>query len=151
MDANFVSLIPIKEIDIALKFQDEIIQRAADAYIKTLQEVNQLKADAEDRHLSGSPGTIYLKKMGHRALTVDDINQLIEAKGSDEQRAARIAFVEAQESLSRRLKPLSQNIRMILEQAEIPYPQYYKRLTQPDLWKPEQMLRVIEVLDRLRT
>lgn len=150
MDAFFVILDPVIEIDITLAVQDKEIRTAAERYIKTKQKADELKADAEDRLFAGSAGTVYLKKLGHRPLSTPDVNQLIGAMGDEEDKQSLTDFADAQQKLSQRLKPLSQHIGLILEQAEVPYFQYRRRLEQVDLWKPEQMIAIVDVLDRLR-
>lgn len=150
METNFVILEPIKEDNTELAVHDEEIRLAAERYAQTKLRADELKASAEDRLFAGSPGTIYLKKLGHRPLSTADINQIIGALGTEEEKQSLVDFTRAQELLSQRLKPISQYIRLVLEQAEVPYPQYYKRLDQPELWKAEQMIAIIDVLTRLR-
>ena len=148
MNTNFVSLTPIKEDD-TLESLDATIRLAAEKYIALQRAANEMKAEAEDRLFTGSPGTIYLKKRGHRKLSVEDISQLISAKGTDEDRAALAEFATAQTNLSERLQK-ADSIGLILKQAEIAYMNYYKRIGQPELWTPEQVIQIVDVLDRLR-
>ena len=150
MEANCVILDPINEDDEMGLESDQAIRLAAERYAQTIQKADELKVEAEDRLFSGSPGSIYLKRLGHRALTSDEKEKIIEAKGTQKDKEVIIAFSEAQAELSRRLKPISQHIRLVLDQAEVPYPNYYMRLKRPSLWKHDQMIRIIDVLARLQ-
>lgn len=151
MEANCVILDPIINLDlIELAVQDQAIRIAAEGYIQTQHKADELKVTAEDRLMSGTPGTVYLKKMGHRPLAVGDIQMIIGAMGTQDDKQSLSDFSQAQQQLSERLKPIGQFIRLVLEQADIPYMVYYGRLKRPDLWKAEQMIRIVDVLDRLR-
>ena len=55
----------------------------------------------------------------------------------------------AQQELTERLKN-TKAIGLVLEQAAITRDLLYKRAKRPDLWKPDDIKKVMEVLDRLR-
>lgn len=150
MDTFFVILDPVIEIEnIELEVQDQEIRATAERYRQAQQKADQLKVEAEDRLLAGTAGTIYLKKKGHRPLSVTDVEQIIRAMGNEEDNQSLTDFTQAQINLSQRLQG-AKNIGLILEQAGITYMNYYKRLSQPELWKAEQMIAIVDVLDRLR-
>ena len=121
---------------------------AANQYIPVAERAKELLGQADDSLLSGSAGTVYLKKMGHRPLSAEDSEKLILTLGSKEDQAALTAFSQAQQALSRRLQR-TKGIGFIMEQAGIPYMQLRRRIAKPDLWKPEQVIEVIEVLKKL--
>lgn len=150
MEANCVDLglVEDKEPDMSLdEIKDIAVQyQGLTEHAHTLLEQGQV----EDRLLTGSNSHKYLKVKGHRALTKEDIESIINALGTEAERKAIPVFSQAQIDLTERLKN-TQHIGLIMQQADINYnSQYYKRVTRPDLWKPEQIIRVIEVLQRLR-
>jgi hypothetical protein len=149
METNFVDS-PQNEVeDMSLREGDADIVLAAQQYMAVQAKIKDLLARAEDRHISGSPGTIYLKRLGHRPLSTTDFDNIVNALGSDEDKKALIDFAVAQEALQERLKA-TKAIGLVLEQAEITRDLYYNRAKRADLWKPEEVLKVMEVLDRLR-
>ncbi|GAA4465220.1 hypothetical protein GCM10023189_45530 [Nibrella saemangeumensis] len=125
------------------------ILNVAQKYLTLQKKANVLARSASDELLSGSAGSAYLKRMGHRPLTTEDVERLINTLGSEEDRKALSAFQQAQELLNQRLWQ-TKNIGLVLEQAAIPYDLFYKRKKRPDLWKPEQMISIVDVLQRLR-
>ncbi|GAA4419291.1 hypothetical protein GCM10023187_53460 [Nibrella viscosa] len=128
---------------------DAQIVEAAQKYLTLQKKANELASSASDELLSGSSGSVYLKRMGHRSLTTEDIERIINTLGSEQDREFLQAFQRAQESLNLRLVKTNY-LRLVLEQAGIPQDSYYSRRKRPDLWKPEQMITLIEVLQRLR-
>lgn len=128
---------------------EEQIIDAANNYTTVLLKASELVTQASDDLLSGSPATIYLKKMGHRPLTTEDYKNVINALGSTEDQQTFLDFEQAQEHLSQRLQN-TKNIGLVLKQAKIPYQQAYARFSRSDLWKPEQMIQIMEVLRRLQ-
>lgn len=128
---------------------EEQILDAARNYITVLEKANSLVSQASDGLLSGSSSTVYLKKLGHRPLKAEDSEALINALGNDEDKRLMAEFQQAQQAISDRLQQ-TKNIGLVLKQAKIPYDQVYKRAKRTDLWKPEQMIQIMEVLRRLQ-
>jgi hypothetical protein len=149
MDTNFVILAPLKLQIMPFGAIEEQILQAATDYLAVLDKANELVSQANDDLISGSASTVYLKKLGHRPLKTEDSEAIINALGSEEDRQAVINFKKAQESISERLQN-TKNIGLVLKQAKIPYDQVYKRAKRTDLWKPEQMIQIIEVIRRLQ-
>lgn len=149
METNFVILPSIEEVDMALRESDAKILAATHQYEGLQGKTGEWLAGAEDRLLSGSPGTIYLKRLGHRALSSDDFENLVRSLGTSEDQQALIDFGVAQQELTERLKN-TKAIGLVLEQAAITRDLLYKRAKRPDLWKPDDIKKVMEVLDRLR-
>src|ERR671933_522129 len=147
MKANFVILAPIKERIMPFGALEEQILQAAKNYIAVLEKADELVSKAPDQILSGSSSTIYLKKLGHRPLKIEDSEAVINALGSDEDKLVISEFHQAQQGISQRLQN-TKNIGLVLKQAKVPYDQMYKRLTRTDLWKPEQIVQIMEVLQR---
>jgi hypothetical protein len=129
---------------------DLIIRHAAERYLEAIKKADELKVGAEDRLFSGTPGSIYLKRLGHRALTKEEKETIVSAKGTEEDKRAMVDFSLAQENLSQRLKPIGQFVRLVLDQAELAKANYYARMNRPDLWTPDEMIRVVDVLTRLQ-
>ena len=128
---------------------EEQILQAAKNYIAVLEKADELVSKAPDQILSGSSSTIYLKNLGHRPLKIEDSEAVINALGSDEDKLVISEFHQAQQGISQRLQN-TKNIGLVLKQAKVPYDQMYKRLTRTDLWKPEQIVQIMEVLQRLQ-
>ena len=128
---------------------DELIKRQATQYARLADESQQWLAGAEDRLFSGSPGTVYLKKMGHRPLTKKDVDSLVNALGTAEQKQQVVDYSHAQRQLTERLKT-TQNIGLVLSQAAVSYARYYQRESRPELWKPGEIIAITEVLERLK-
>lgn len=128
---------------------DDQILAASKRYMDVLGRISELFDKATDELISGTPATIYLKRMGHRPLSSEDITSLIQGVGSDEDKQALIAFEEAQRSMTQRIK-IAKAKGIILAQAEISQPEWRKRQETPSVWKPEQISQVIEVLKRIR-
>ena len=149
METIFVDSPLIEVDDIALREIDAVILSATKRYVEVQAKTKELLERAEDRLLSGSEGTIYLKKLGHRPLSSADFTNLVNTLGSDEDKKALVDFAQAQEALQERLKT-TKVIGLVLEQADITRDLFYKRAKRPDLWKPEEILTVIDVLERIR-
>lgn len=128
---------------------EEQIIDAAKNYSTVLHKASELVTQAPDELLSGSPATIYLKKMGHRPLTAEDLKNIISALGSADDKQSLLDFQQAQQAITQRLQN-TKNIGLVLKQANIPYQQAYARFSRSDLWKPEQMIQILEVLRRLQ-
>ncbi|AUD06723.1 hypothetical protein [Spirosoma pollinicola] len=128
---------------------EEQIIDAAKNYSTVLHKATELVSQATDDLFSGTPATIYLKKMGHRQLTSEELKNIITALGSAEDKQIVQDFQQAQLELSQRLQN-TKNIGLLLKQAKIPYQQAYARFSRSDLWKPEQMIQIMEVLRRLQ-
>ena len=139
----------IKDDDMFQREGDAGILTAAQGYIELQGKTGEFLADAEDRLLSGSPGTIYLKRLGHRPLTAADLESLVMAKGTPEDKQALLAFTQAQTAIRDRLKT-TKIIGTILEQAGITRDLFYTRVKQPNLWKADEVIKVMTVLDRLQ-
>ena len=149
MDANFVILAPIEEQIMPFGAVEEQILQAATSYLTLLEKANELVGQVPDGVITGSASSIYLKKLGHRALKSEEVEAIIKALGTEEDKQALDAFRQAQEDISQRLQN-TKNIGLVLKQAKIPYDQVYKRSKRTDLWKPEQMIQIMEVLKRLQ-
>ena len=150
METFFLDSSLIKaDVEMAIE-SDVVIRHAAERYLEVLKKVDELKNEAEDRFFSGSPGTIYLKRLGHRALTTEEKEGIIEAKGTEEDKQLITDFWEAQVNVNQRLKPLSQFISLVHDQADLPRGTYYRRLKRPTLWTADEMIRVLDVLARLQ-
>lgn len=149
METILVDSPSIKVDDMGLRESDERILDAARRFIAVQEKTSELLGKAEDRHLSGSPGTVYLKRLGHRSLSVSDFENIVDATGSQEDKLALVDFGLAQQELTDRLKT-TKAIGLVLEQAEMTRDLYYNRLKKPDLWKPEEVIKLIDVIDRLR-
>lgn len=128
---------------------EEQILTAAQNYLVLLDKAAELVSQAPDKLLAGSASTVYLKKLGHRALTADDTAAVLTALGTDQDRQLLAEFRRAQDALSERLQH-TKNIGLVLKQAKVPYDQMYKRAKRTDLWKPDQMIAIVEVLRRLQ-
>lgn len=127
------------------------IKKAAAAY-QTEWPTFETKArewvsQADDELLTGSPQTAYLKRMGHRALSLQDIEQLVIKFGSKTNQQIIKAFHQAQQQLVDRLNN-TKAINLVMKQANVSYSQYYQRQKNPTLWTAEQVIRVATVLDR---
>ncbi|QJD81546.1 hypothetical protein [Spirosoma rhododendri] len=133
----------------ALIESDAAILNAAQRYIALQQKTPALLDLAEDRQLSGKPGTVYLKKLGHKPLTAKDFENVVIAHGSTDDKQIIQNFVKAQIDLRERLGD-TRSIGLVLEQAEMTRDLFYYRVKHPEKWKAEEMIKVIEVLDRLR-
>ncbi len=149
MDANFVILAPEETQIMPFGAAEEQMLTAANEYSTVLEKANELVSQAPDAILSGSPSTIYLKKLGHRPLKTEDAEAVINTLGTDADKQVIIDFKQAQESLNERLQN-TKNIGLVLKQSNVPYDQMYKRGKRPDLWKPEQIIQIIEVIRRLQ-
>ena len=129
---------------------EEQIINAAQNYVNVLQKAEELVSQATDDLLSGSPATIYLKKLGHRPLTSEDSDSVINALGSADDKRMVHEFRQAQEAMSERLQQ-TKSIGLVLKQAKvISYNLAHKRIKRSDLWKPEQMIQIMEVIKRLQ-
>ena len=149
METILVDSPPIKVDDMALRESDERILDAAKRFITLQTKISDLLSKVEDRHLTGSAGTIYLKRLGHRPLSTADFENIINASGSDEDKQSLIDFNAAQQELSDRMKT-TRSVGLALAQTGMTKDLYYNRLKKPDLWKPEEVVKLIDVLDRLR-
>ncbi len=139
----------MEEQDFPLEWTRDHLLVAAQRYITVLEKAKTLLPAAEDRLLSGSAGTVYLKKMGHRPLSGEDSERLIQTLGTDDDKRALISFSQAQQILSERLSK-TKGIQFIMEQAGVPYLKQRRRLSKPELWKPHEMIQVVEVLKRMQ-
>lgn len=149
METILVDSPPIKGDDMALRESDERILDATKRFIELQAKSNDMLTRAEDRHLSGSAGTIYLKRLGHRPLSTADFESLVNAFGTAEDKQALTDFGLVQQELTDRMKA-TRAVGLALEQTGMTKDLYYNRLKKPELWKPEEVIRLIEVLERLR-
>lgn len=138
----------MEEQDLPLALTRNQLIKAATQYIDVLKKAKDLLPNVDDKLLAGSAGTIYLKKKGHRPLSSEDSETIIKSLGTDEDRTALAEFAQAQQSLSERLKK-TKGIVAVMELAGIPYLQHQRRISKPELWKPEQILKVVEVLKQM--
>lgn len=128
---------------------DQEIMRQASQYEALREQANGWLPDAEDRFIAGSKETKYLKKLGHRTLSKADVETLVRALGNDEQKELITAFERAQAGLSKRLAAIS-NLGLVLNQAGVNYNTYYLRLARPELWKADEMIAIMAVVERLK-
>ena len=131
------------------QLSDQEIMQKARQYEALRGQANGWLPDAEDRFIAGSKETKYLKKLGHRALSKADIETVVRTLGNDEQKELMPAFRRAQAGLSKRLATIS-NLGLVLNQAEVNYNTYYLRLARPELWKADEMIAIMTVLERLK-
>ena len=148
METNFVDSPPIEVDDMALREIDSVILAATLRYQQVQSKTKDYLSRAEDRLLSGTPGTVYLKKLGHRPLSTTDFENLVNALGSQEDKQALVEYKDAQEALRDRLRT-TKAIGLVLEQSDITRDLLYKRAKRPDLWKAEEVIKIMNVLDRL--
>ncbi len=132
--------------------QDADALRDANAY-RLLEEQAGLQSkswlpDVNDQLLSGSKESKYLKKLGHRPLTKDDIIRMVMAMGEARQKQQVENFQRAQTYLTQRLDKLS-NLGLVLKQAGLNYNTYYLRKAKPQLWKADEVATILTVLNRL--
>lgn len=147
---TFLDSPPIKVDDeMAWGEIDDKILSVTHRYIALQGRERELLDRAEDRHISGSPKTIYLKRLGHRALSLEDFESIVKAVGSPEDKQTLVDFRETQQQLQERLNN-TRSIGLVLEQADVQRNLFYKRVTRFDLWKPEEILRVMEVVKRIQ-
>lgn len=130
-------------------YSDDQIRQVATEFTQLLETAKQLAPTAESRLITGARSTVFMKKKGQRELSEEDIQNLIGRYGDEHQKQLFDLFPEVQKALTARLQE-TKYIGLILEQADIPYPQYFTRIERPDLWKPDQILRIIDVLKRLQ-
>ena len=149
MNTNYVILAETTYDTMPFGDAEEQILTVAEQYKEVLERASELVGQVSDDILSGTASTIYLKKLGHRALKIEESEGIINAIGTDSDKQIIIRFHEAQEALVKRLQN-TKSIGLLLKQAKIPYDQAYKRSKRPDLWKPEQMIQILEVLKRLQ-
>jgi hypothetical protein len=128
---------------------DEQILEAAKNFLVLLDKANDLVRHVPDGVLSGSDNTVYLKKLGHRPLKLEDTEAVIYALGTEQDKRYMAEFRQAQQDISIRLKN-TRNIGLVVEQAQVPYDQVYKRASHTSRWKPEQMIAIMETLRRLQ-
>ncbi|MDB5240564.1 MAG: hypothetical protein JWP57_1189 [Spirosoma sp.] len=127
------------------------IKKAATAY-QTEWPTFETKArewvsQADDELLTGSPQTAYLKRMGHRALSLQDIEQLVIKFGNKTNQQIIKSFHQAQQQLVDRLSN-TKAINLVMKQANVSYSQYYQRQKSPTLWSADQIINVVAVLER---
>ena len=160
MDSIFASMAKDKvketlsgpQLEAQLAHDAEILRIAIQYSELEKQAEEQAKnwvTDVELRHLSGSKETAYLKKLGHRPLTKGDIINLVLVYGSEQQKQVVADFKQAQADLSNRLEKTS-NLGLVLKQAGINYNTYYLRNKEPGRWKADEIIEVMNVLERLR-
>ncbi|WP_144051874.1 hypothetical protein [Fibrisoma limi] len=140
------------ELDAQLPHDAEILRIAsqyAEFEKQVDQQVNEWLSKVELRHLSGSEKSAYLKKLGHRPLTNEDLATLVLLYGSDAQKQFISAFEDAKTKLTARLAKTA-NLGLVLKQAGVNYNTYYNRVGKPDLWKPNEMIEIMTVLKRLK-
>lgn len=148
MDTNFVVLAPMEEQDLPLEWTRDHLIAAAKGYLAVVEKAKQLLPTVDDSLLSGTPGTIYLKKKGHRLLSAKDSENIIQTLGTDEDKLALKSFSQAQQNVSERLKK-TKRILDVMEESGIIYMTYSRRLARPELWPAEDIIKVVETLKRL--
>lgn len=139
----------MKKDESAPTLTDDQILAASHRYSAVLSKIDDLFSKAGDDLISGTPATVYLKRMGHRQLSTEDVANLIKGVGSDEDKQAFAGFEKAQRAMTQRIK-IAKAKGVILAQAEITQPEWRKRQETPSVWKPEQINQVIDVLKRIR-
>lgn len=111
------------------------------------EKATPLLPAADDKLLSGEAGHIYRKRTGHRALTVEDCENIILALGTDQEKDIVTGFNRAQQALSERLTR-TKSILKITDEAQLNYGLYKRRRDNPGLWTPDEIKRVVEVLKK---
>jgi hypothetical protein len=149
METFLVDSPPIKVDNMAWGENDDKILADTHRYLALKGRQSELLEQAEDRHISGSPGTVYLKRLGHRALSSEDFESIVNAVGSPEDKQTLVDFRTAQQRLQERLNN-TRSIGLVLEQADIQRNLFYKRVERYDLWKPEEVVRIMEVVKRIQ-
>lgn len=132
-----------------LELTNDQLKAAALRYIDVLPKAVELLPSADQSLLKGSAGTAYLKLKGHRPLSGEDTERIIQQLGTDADKAIIQRFSLAQDLLSKRLTK-NKWIGLIAEQANIPYLTIYRRINKPKDWKPKEIIQVVEVLQRLQ-
>lgn len=148
MNTNFVILALMEGNEAKGGISDDQILAAAKRFQEAVSKVAGLLDKAGDDLISGSPQTIYLKRMGHRALSSEDVEKIIKTVGSDADKRAFVLFEAAQHALTKRMKTAKAK-GIILAQAKISLPEWRRRVENPLLWKPEQIEKIVEVLKRI--
>lgn len=148
MRTNFVILALMEGNDAQMGFSDDQILAATKRFMDAQAKVKDLLEKAGDDLISGSAQTIYLKRMGHRPLSAEDAERIINALGSEQDKRSIQAFEGAQRALTQRMKTAKAK-GIILAQANISLPEWRKRVDNPLLWKAEQVVKVVEVLKRI--
>lgn len=148
MNTNFVILALMEGKDEQGGISDDQILVAAKRYQETISKAPGLLEKAGDELISGSAQTIYLKRMGHRALSSEDVEKIMNALGSEADKRAMVLFEAAQHALTKRMKAAKAK-GIILDQANISLPEWRRRVENPLLWKTSQVEKVIEVLKRI--
>ncbi|MFD1145376.1 hypothetical protein ACFQ4C_29895 [Larkinella insperata] len=138
--------------DILAELED-YIKNTARQYAQACERARRLLAGLDKQEavklVAGTPGYVYLKQKGHKSLATEDIQQIINELGSEEEKRIVADFPAAQQALTDRLKE-TPSIGLVMKQAKVSYQQYYQRQLRPDLWSAEQMIAIVDVLDRLQ-
>lgn len=138
---------PAKEVDREIQLRVARYLEMEQRELTNDHLIELLKQDGGPA-INGTPGTTYLKLMGHRDLTQEDRENIISKLGTPEQQQVFTNYSQARESFSQRLDR-TRNIGLVIKLAGMTYTQYYLRIKRPETWKPEEMLAFFEVLDRL--
>ncbi|WP_138994307.1 hypothetical protein [Larkinella sp. C7] len=145
--------VDLAQNDTSLAELEDYIRNTARQYVSASERAKTLLAEVgketANKLAAGTPGYVYLKQLGHKPLATEDIERIITALGTDEEKAVVAEFPAAQRTLNDRLKG-NPVIGLILKQAKISYDQYYQRQSLPERWTPSQMIAIIDVLERLR-
>ena len=146
---NFVIFAPMEEQNLPLELTNEQLKAAALRYIAVLSKAVELLPSANQSLLTGTTGVTYLKLKGHKPLSEEDTEKIIQSLGTDDDAKAIRLFPQAQDHLSKRLTN-NKWIVLIAEQSKIPYWTMKRRISKPSGWKADEMIQVAEVLQRLQ-
>ncbi|MFD1140823.1 hypothetical protein ACFQ4C_06875 [Larkinella insperata] len=153
METFFVDSPEIAQNSIALAELEDSIRNTAQQYERAVKRAKSLLAGVDKETaatiIAGTPRYVYMKQLGHKALTPEDVSAIINALGTEEEKQVITAFPQAQKALNDRLKT-TPIIGTVYKQAKLTSNQYYQRQDVSERWTPEQMIAVIDVLDRLR-
>lgn len=145
MESFCVIFAPMEELELT----NDQIKVVALRYLALLTKAAELLPSADPGLLSGTDGTIYLKQKGHRPLSGEDSERIIQSLGTDDDKVTIARFKQAQAALSKRLTK-NKWIGLIVEQSGLPYLKMRRRIAKSEIWKAEEMIQIIDVLQRLQ-
>lgn len=132
-----------------LELTNDQLKAAALRYVAVLSKAVELLPSADQSLLSGTAGVTYLKQKGHKPLTGEDTEAIIQSLGTVEDKTTIRQFTQAQVQISKRLMN-NKWIVLIAEQAKLPYYTINRRVKKPSGWKAEEIIQVVDVLQRLQ-
>lgn len=147
IDSLFVIFAPMEERP--LELTNNQLKAITLHYMAIMTKATELLPTADPRLLTGSVGTTYLKQKGHRALSGDDSENIIQSLGTNDDKATIDEFKQAQVALSNQLKK-SKWIGLIAELSKIPYLTIYRRIKKPKSWKAEEVIQIADALEKIQ-